>query len=169
MQHAVHRFALALARLAEVLGGALVGVAVIVNLAQVVFRRVLGDPLEWSEEVMRYTMVWVAFLAGAAAVYRGEHMAAGFFDHVASRIVRLVLHYVILLSIGAFSFVLAWWGTIYGLNTGQVSPAALIPMNYAYMAVGVGGILMVVKTLCLLVIPPDLSRRSDDLRPEDVA
>ncbi|MBL8698505.1 MAG: TRAP transporter small permease [Alphaproteobacteria bacterium] len=168
MQQTIHRVASSLTRAVEVIAGILVGIAVAVNLAQVVYRRLLGDPLEWSEEVMRYTMVWVAFLAGAAAVFRGEHMAAGILDGVGSRAVKLVLHYVILGAMGAFSLVLAWWGTIYGLNTGQVSPAAQIPMNYAYLAVGVGGILMSFKTLCLLLLPPNLDERSDELRPEDM-
>ena len=95
-------------------------------------------------------------------------MAASMIEGRGSEFLRRVVHYVILLSIGAFSFVLAWWGTIYGLNTGQVSPAAQIPMNYAYLSVGVGGILMLVKTICLLVLPPEMIPRSSDLKPEDV-
>ncbi len=158
-----------LTRLIETAAAVLVGIAVTVNLAQVVYRRILGDPLEWSEEVMRYTMIWVAFLAGSAAVFRGEHMAAGFIGGIGGQLVKRVVHYVILLAIGAFSLVLAWWGTKYGLDTGQVSPAAQIPMNYAYLAVGVGGMLMTLKVLCLLVIPPGMNPNPGGIRPEDVA
>ena len=94
MHQAVFRFAMGLTRLIETAAAVLVGIAVTVNLAQVVYRRILGDPLEWSEEVMRYTMIWVAFLAGSAAVFRGEHMAAGFIGGIGGQLVKRVVRVV---------------------------------------------------------------------------
>jgi TRAP-type C4-dicarboxylate transport system permease small subunit len=166
---AIFRFASGLSRSCEVAAGVLVGVAIVVNLAQVVWRYVLSDPLEWSEEVMRYTMAWVAFIAGAAGVFRGEHMAAGMLGGLASPIIKRVLHYVILLCMLAFAVVLAWWGTRYGLDTGQVSPASQIPMEIPYLSVGVGGILMTIKIICLLALPPAMVPQPGGMRPEDVA
>jgi TRAP-type C4-dicarboxylate transport system permease small subunit len=165
----VLRFAGALARACEVFAGLLVGVAIIVNLAQVLWRYVLNDPLEWSEEVMRYTMAWVAFIAGSAAVFRGEHMAAGMLGGIENRFVKLVLHYVILLCMLIFAAILAFFGTRYGLDTGQVSPASGIPMEIPYLSVGIGGILMTVKILCLLVLPPALVPQGGGVRAEDMA
>ena len=169
MHQQVFRFASTLSRLCEVVGGVLIGVAITVNLAQVLWRYILNDPLEWSEEVMRYTMAWVAFVVGASAVFRGEHMAAGMLGAISSSAFKLVLHYVILLVMLVFAFVLAWWGTRYGFDTGQVSPAAQIPMEVPYLSVGIGGILMVVKILCLLVLPPAMVPQPGELRPEDMA
>lgn len=45
----VLRFAGTLTRACEVAAALLVGVAIVVNLAQVLWRYVLNDPLEWSE------------------------------------------------------------------------------------------------------------------------
>jgi len=165
----VIRFATALTRLCEVLAAALVGVAIVVNLAQVLWRYVFNDPLEWSEEVMRYTMAWVAFIAGSAAVFRGEHMAAGILGNVESATIKTILHYVILLCMLAFAGVLAFYGTRYGLDTGQVSPASGIPMEIPYLSVGIGGILMCIKILCLLALPPAMVPQGGGLRPEDMA
>jgi TRAP-type C4-dicarboxylate transport system permease small subunit len=165
----VLRFAGSLARACEVFAALLVGVAIVVNLAQVLWRYVLNDPLEWSEEVMRYTMAWVAFIAGSAAVFRGEHMAAGMLGGIGSQIVKLALHYAILLVMLAFAAILAFFGTRYGLDTGQVSPASGIAMEVPYLSVGVGGILMTIKILCLLVLPPALVPQGGGIRPEDMA
>ena len=165
----VLRFAGSLARTCEVLAALLVGVAIVVNLAQVFWRYVLNDPLEWSEEVMRYTMAWVAFVAGSAAVFRGEHMAAGMLGGIDSRVARLALHYAILLVMLAFAAILAFYGTRYGLDTGQVSPASGIPMEVPYLSVGIGGILMTIKILCLLVLPPSMVPQPGGPRPEDMA
>lgn len=169
MNQSVFRFANALTRICEVFAAVLIGLAVTVNLAQVLWRYILNDPLEWSEEVMRYTMAWVAFVAGAAAVFRGEHMAAGMLGGVDSELMRRVLHYVNLIVMLIFAVILAWWGTRYGLDTGQVSPAAQIPMELPYLSVGIGGILMVIKILCLLILPPSMVPQPSGIRPEDVA
>lgn len=169
MHRAVFDFATGLSRVCEVLAALLVGAAVTINLAQVLWRYILNDPLEWSEEVMRYTMVWVAFLAGSAAVFRGEHMAAGMLGNLPSALIKRVLHYVILVAMLIFSFVLAWWGTWYGIDTGQVSPAAQIPMEIPYLAVGIGGILMMIKLICLLLLPIEMVPQPGAMRPEDIA
>ncbi len=169
MNQFVLRFAGTLTRACEVFAALLVGVAIVVNLAQVLWRYVLNDPLEWSEEVMRYTMAWVAFIAGSAAVFRGEHMAAGMLGGIENQTLRLVLHYVILLVMLVFAGILAFFGTRYGLDTGQVSPASGIPMEVPYLSVGIGGILMTVKILCLLVLPPSMVPQSGGLRAEDMA
>lgn len=150
----VLRFATALTRLCEVLAGLLVGAVVAINLAQVVSRYLINDPLEWSDEVMRYSMAWVMFIGSSAAIFRGEHMAAGILGSVENPLVKTLLHYVILLAMLAFAGILAFFGTRYGLDTGQVSPASAIPMEIPYLSVGVGGILMCIKILCLLVLPP---------------
>ncbi len=169
LQQVVLRFATALTQLCEVLAGLLVGGIVVVNLAQVVWRYVIDDPLEWSEEVMRYTMAWVMFIGSSAAIFRGEHMAAGLLDSLENPRLKTLLHYVILLAMLIFAGILAFFGTRYGLDTGQVSPASGIPMEVAYLSVGVGGILMCIKILCLLVLPPAMVARASGIGAGDVA
>lgn len=169
MHQQVIRFATALTRFCEVFAAVLVGAAIVINLAQVLWRYLLDDPLEWSEEVMRYTMAWVTFIAGSAAVFRGEHMAAGILGGIESVSIKTFLHYVILLCMLVFAGVLAFFGTRYGMDTGQVSPASGIPMEIPYLSVGIGGILMCIKILCLMVLPPEMVPQGGGMRPEDVA
>ncbi len=99
---------------------------------------------------MRYTIIWVTFLAAAAAVYRGDHMAAGMLGRIKNRQFRIVLRHVVLLVVAGFSLVLAIWGARYAMDTGQISPALRISMNYAYASVAVGGALMVFLVFCIL-------------------
>ena len=70
----VTRTAQSLSSLTEGLSGLLHGAIVVINVLQVVFRYVIGAPLGWTEEVMRYAVVWLTFLASTAALHRGEHM-----------------------------------------------------------------------------------------------
>ena len=51
-----------------IIGGLMAAIAIL-TLAQVFWRYVLEQPLQWSEEVARYCFVWVTFL-GAATLMR---------------------------------------------------------------------------------------------------
>jgi TRAP-type transport system small permease protein len=42
---------------------------------QVIMRYVFSSPLSWSEELARYSMVWMAMLASALAARLGQHIA----------------------------------------------------------------------------------------------
>jgi TRAP-type C4-dicarboxylate transport system permease small subunit len=168
-QNIVLRFATRLTLFSEILAALLVGAVVVINLSQVFWRYLLNDPLEWSEEVMRYSMAWVMFIGSSAAILRSEHMAAGILGSLRHPLVKTFLHYAILLAMLTFAGVLAFFGTRYGLDTGQVSPAAGIPMEIAYLSVGVGGILMCIKILCLLVLPPKTVMQLAASRAEDIS
>lgn len=60
--------------LKDVVLAAAMTIMVAVTSLQVGARYLLDSPLAWSEEVARYTMVWMAFLAGAWSVRDGEHI-----------------------------------------------------------------------------------------------
>ena len=51
----------------------LVAMSLIV-LWQVFTRFVLNDPSTWSEELAKYLMIWLAFLAGAMGIKTGSHL-----------------------------------------------------------------------------------------------
>jgi len=125
------------------LAAALLLAAVLSNAVAIVFRYGVGQPLIWTEEVQRYLMIWVAFLGSAACLGRGEHMAVDLAGELLPRAVRRILRLVLLLLTGVFCGVLVWKGIPLALgNRSQLSPATRIPMSYPYLAVGVGGLLM---------------------------
>ncbi|MBI1776698.1 MAG: TRAP transporter small permease [Proteobacteria bacterium] len=171
MTGTAYRFALWLTRACETIAAVLVLLVVVFNTAQVFFRYVVGDPLGWTEEAMRYSMVWVAFLGSSALVFRGEHPAIQIGRVVKSRVLAASIHYLGLAAIASFSAILVWKGLPVAIgNRSQTSPAAQIPMIYPYLAVGVGGSLMLIKVACLLVLPPGTFAASEsDVRAGDVA
>ncbi len=63
------RFVRLLAAVERGVIGGLVAAIVALTLAQVIWRYVLDDPLQWSEEVARYCFVWVTLL-GASTLLR---------------------------------------------------------------------------------------------------
>lgn len=162
---------LGLTKLLEAIGAVIIFLAVVLNVAQVVYRYFLVDPLSWTEEVMRYGMGWVTFLVAAAAVFRGEETTAGLFDNTKSELLRRALHIFKLACTAGFALVLVIYGLPFALGAArQLSSASQIPMIYAYLAIGTGGILMIVMCVGLLFLPEGTIRSSGEaIRPEDIA
>lgn len=147
---------LKLANMTEIIAAILLVAVVLMNLAQVFFRYVLVDPLSWSEETMRYSTTWMVVLAGSSALFRGEHMVISLFDNLQSPRIRHLIRLSVLTCIGGFCVLLIWEGYPAAIdNMRQVSPATRIPMTIPYLAVPVGATLMLIKVLCLMVLPED--------------
>jgi TRAP-type C4-dicarboxylate transport system permease small subunit len=144
------------ANMTEIVAAVLLVAVIVMNLAQVFYRYVLVDPLSWSEETMRYSTTWMVMLAGSSALFRGEHMVISLFDSVQSSKIRNFIRLLVLTCIGAFCVLLMWEGFPAAIdNMRQVSPATRIPMTIPYMAIPVGATLMLIKVLCLMVLPED--------------
>lgn len=149
----VSRAAQSLSNLTEGLSGLLLGAIVVINVLQVVFRYVIGAPLGWTEEVMRYAVVWLTFLAATAALHRGEHMVIDVLGPVLPGRLQRLVYVVVLLCIGAFCWILVAEGLPLAIrNAAQTSPSARIPMIVPYVSVAVGGLLILIQVVCLLVL-----------------
>ena len=113
---------------------------------------------------MRYAMVWVAFLAGSALVFRQEHMALSIFDAIGSRFLVWLLRAFVLVMIFGFAVLLILYGWPLAMrNARQLSPSAQMPLVYAYLAVPVGGVLMAVYAAWLLIFPKSAPVIEDDV------
>jgi TRAP-type C4-dicarboxylate transport system permease small subunit len=114
----------------------------------IIFRYGVDRPLIWTEEAQRYLMVWVAFLGSASCIGSGDHMAidllSGFLPPWAQRLRRILL----LVLTAAYCGILVWKGIPLAIgNADQSAPATGIPMTYPYLAVGIGGALMLCAAL----------------------
>lgn len=123
-------------------------VMVTVIFGQVVARYALHNSLSWSEEIGRYTFVWITFFGTALAVRERSHVAL---DNLVKKLpvplykVILLFGYVLMII---FSAVLAYEGwQILQLGAFQVSAATQMPMKYVYIALPVGGVLIILYLL----------------------
>ena len=162
MKDRVFWVGLRLANLTENIAAVLLIAVIVMNLAQVIFRYVIVDPLSWSEETMRYSMTWMVLLAGSSALFRGEHMAISLFDNVRSERLRFFVRQLVFVWIALFCILLMWEGFPAAIqNAQQVSPATRIPMVIPYLAIPVGAALMLIKVLCLMVLPEDVFMKEE--------
>ena len=118
-------------------------IMIAVTFFQVVNRTVIKLNLSWPEEVARYMIVWMAFIASIVAFRKGAMISI---DLLSSRLNRLFRFIFLIFSnvvIIVFAVVVAYYGFIIissQLELGQLSPALSITMAVPYSAVPVWGV-----------------------------
>lgn len=118
-------------------------VMVSVVTAQVVSRYVFGNPFTWTEELARYTFVWMSMLGMAVGVKYGSHIALDILVKKLQCTPRKVLVAVNQLFILAFTVTLTYSGfKLVQLGTRQTSPSLGLPMEWVYIVIPVSGLLM---------------------------
>ena len=121
---------------------------VVVIAAQVWYRFVMNDPLDWSEEMGRYLFVWISFMGAAAGVRYQMHLGIDIIEKLVS---PTLYRFVVLLAnliIQIFLLVIIYWGfKILGVIRFQTSPSMGISMIYPYMAVPIGSLFMLINSL----------------------
>lgn len=122
----------------------LVGVMLVTVGAQIFMRYALNAPLVWSEELARFTMVWLALLASALAMRRAQHIAMTGLYTVPPRIepiLRVLTALATILILGVLTYY-SWELT--GRTMRQRSPALGLPMGYMYAAIPISSFLMMI-------------------------
>jgi TRAP-type C4-dicarboxylate transport system permease small subunit len=124
-------------------------VLIILATAQVLFRYVIRYPLPWTEELARFTLVWVTFLGAASATRRKLHLAVDFFiarlPFRASRAISFFFYLLILIFLAT-----ALWGALVMMEESIPVFAGSSPwlsMMYLYLGAVIGLSLMMVYVL----------------------
>lgn len=132
-------------------------------LLQVFSRYVLSMPFSWTEEVARFALVWLTFLAAGFVMARRGHITVDLLvELLGPRLKKLVNGFAILVILVA-SALMMWAGYQLASTMAALrSPAAGIPMPVLYSAVTVGFLLIFTHGVLNTVF--DL-RRGRDLKP----
>jgi TRAP-type C4-dicarboxylate transport system permease small subunit len=123
----------------------------VVVVAQVFFRYALNDSLVWSEEFVRYAMMWSVLLGAGAVAARREHVNV---DYLREKLGPVGRRRLDLLNVGlvlVFCGLMVWYGVAFALRAWYaVSPAGGYSMMVVYAAMPIGGALIAVFTLASL-------------------
>lgn len=126
---------------------------------QVVARYIPGMEIpRWTTEVSLILMVWLALVGSGLAVGTGDHIAM---DVVLGQLparLRVWLHRLIQLVVIAFGLYMVWYGYQLSMATmGQTFAATKLPIGWMYLAIPVGGVLIVLYGLrSLFAAPKDI-------------
>lgn len=127
-------------------------VAVVLLAVAVRYFGVFAGSLHWTDELARFTTIWIVMLGSVVAFDRGAHVAI---DLLPDRLPPPAGRRLRALAYGlsaVFLAVLAWQGVVLsGRTMRQVSPGLGLPMGYVYLAVPVGAGLMALQALAFAV------------------
>lgn len=122
--------------------GGMLSVVVLATL-QVFFRYALGASLSWSEEALRYLMVWITSLGVGLAYARGEMIGMELLlDAMPPRLARWLGLLGRLLVIALMAFVVIY-GWRFAWQTRAASATALpVSMFWVHVSIAVGALLI---------------------------
>lgn len=125
------------------IAGAILLVGVLITFVAVIARRVFNNSIVWSEEFIRYSFIWMFFLAMPICTLKGSHLTLdlipGHLHGQAKKILTIIIEAICI----AFDIVLMYLGFPFALgNMKQTSAALHIPYGWINLAIPVGAALM---------------------------
>ena len=141
--------------LAMVIACAILVVASSLGMFQIITRFVLEQPAEWSEILIRFSLIWMVFMGIAAAFRQGAMVSVDVLYRWSPPRIRRVLDWVVCSAALLLVGIIIWWGWAYALRGQAQSMAGLenVSMFWAYLAMPVGGVFSVLGILANLMDP----------------
>ena len=112
----------------------MLAIASSLGMFQIVMRFVLEQPAEWTEVLIRFSLIWMVFLAIPAAFRQGAMVSVDVLYRWSPPALRRVLDAVVSLAALALIAVIVWFGWDYAKRGGVQT------MFWAYLALPVGGL-----------------------------
>ncbi len=116
-------------------------IMVVVIAMQVFMRYIMGASLAWSEELARYSFIWLVYLGISYGVKKQRHIKVDIMLLLLKDKGKIVLNIIAnIIFLGFAIFVIIYGYSIAErlLTWGQTSPALRLPVGLVYMATPVG-------------------------------
>jgi TRAP-type C4-dicarboxylate transport system permease small subunit len=137
---------------------AMLTVAASLGVFQIFTRFVIERPAEWTEVLIRVSLIWMVFLGIAAAFRQGAMVSVDVLYRWSPPRVRRVLDVMVALASLVLIGVIVWWGWSYAKRGEVQSMIGLedVSMFWAYLAMPVGGLFAIVGIIGNLLDPQRL-------------
>jgi TRAP-type C4-dicarboxylate transport system permease small subunit len=148
LEHFSTRFAMAVSC-------AMLALAASLGLFQIIMRFVLEAPAEWTEVLIRFSLIWMVFMGIPAAFRRGAMVSVDVLYRWSPPRIRRVLDWMVCLAALSLILVIIWWGWNYAQRGRVQTVIGLedVSMFWAYVAMPVGGVFSVLGIIANLLDP----------------
>lgn len=151
--------------------GAFFGILIVCLILQVFTRllpKFLGDwaviSLPWTEELSRFSFVWLLMLGASVGMYNQEHFNVTFVVDTVPPALRPPIQFLVYLAELLFvGFLIVHGYRMSEMVWNQIAPAVGVSYAWVYMSVPVGASLMavhIVGNMVKLYLPPSRSREA---------
>ena len=114
---------------------------------QIVTRFILESPAEWTEVLIRFSLIWMVFLGIPTAFRQGAMVSVDMLYRLSGQRVRRLLESVIAMAALTLCGIILWWGLDYA-NRGSVQTMIGlegVSMFWAYLALPVGAVFSMIS------------------------
>ncbi len=156
-------------RMEEVFCGTALLMTAIILFVNVMLRYFFKASTSWAEELIKYMMVWIAFIGASICVRREAHVRIDIlFSYLPPKVGKVLNMGVYLISL-CFCMAMVWYGykmTVFSMEFQQLSPALQIPMWIPYLSIPIGFALMTLRfsqQVFRLMVTPTETKETNDL------
>lgn len=122
-------------------------------------RYILHNSPQWTEELARYLMIWMALLATSVCQRRDEHVYMTFLIDKFPKILKKIIKVLTLIAIFYFLYVMFDQGITMVLNSkGQVSTTLKISMLWPLLIIPIAALANMIQVFLQIIL---------EFRPED--
>ena len=135
-----------LVKLEKIFIGLLFSISIVVIMISVIGRR-LGNAPTWSEEVVRYCIIWVTFIGSAICFRRQSHFGVDVIKKINNKYFQKLIEVFVWVSSVIFAVFLVHRGydfSMFVLKLGQKTAALKMPIAMVYISVPIGGFLILI-------------------------
>ncbi|NOZ19932.1 MAG: TRAP transporter small permease [Planctomycetes bacterium] len=143
-----------LGRIEDYLAAVVLLVMVLLAFAQVVSRHFLPQSLSFTEEIVRYLLIWATMLGAASATRRKAHLGLVYLSRVRPELKRYtdIIGQVALIALFTVVFVSNIF--VICLQVGQRTEGLRWPIIWVSISVSVGSALIVIRAVQVLLSGP---------------
>ena len=137
---------------------AMLAIASGLGLFQIITRFILERPAEWTEVLIRFSLIWMVFLGIPMAFRQGAMVSVDVMYRWSPPRLKRILDWVVFVAALALVLVIIWWGWDYALRGRVQSVIGLedVSMFWAYLALPVGGLFCILGLIGNLLDPKRL-------------
>lgn len=130
-------------------------VAACLGLYQILARFVFQQPAEWSEVLIRFTLIWMVFLGVPSAFRQGAMVCVDLAYRKGGPRLRRALDWLIAITALVLVAVIIYYGFDYAYRARfqTISGLESFSMTWAYLALPVGGLFCVLGIVGCLIDP----------------
>jgi len=140
---------------AMVVACVMMAIAASLGMYQIITRFILERPAEWSEVLIRFSLIWMVFMGIPMAFRQGAMVSVDVIYRWSPATLKRVLEWVVFIASMVLVLVIIWWGWDYA-NRGKVQTVIgleNISMFWAYLSLPVGGVFCIISLVGQLIDP----------------
>lgn len=120
-------------------------VIIFVTVAGVFTRYVLDSPLIWSDELARFSLIWMIFLGAGVVSFKDSHLVVDFiFEYVPEKIGSFLKTFSFIVVLGFLITIVVFSIDLLRVAGYNTSSALEIPLSFWRGSVVAGAILMII-------------------------